>query len=290
MASGISLESRLMRRIKLTIEFDGSAFEGWQVQAAGRPSVEAALSGALAKVLGHEVCLRGAGRTDSGVHARGMTAHFDTERNIPADKLGQAVLGKLPDSLSIVRAEDVAPDFDARRDARLRWYRYQIQAGGPPHPLGPRCWRVRGKLDPVAMEKALEALKGDHDFRGFRSRQCSAKRTQLTMLEASMMRTSPMAGTEKRRSRPAAVEGELFAIDFKCRSFLMRMVRLMVGGVVAAGQGKLDAADIRRILKTGERPPVVRSAPAHGLCLMAVGYEDEERQTILTAHPPPPSF
>lgn len=279
------------RRIKLTIEFDGSAFEGWQVQAAGKPSVEAALGRALEKVLGREVKLRGAGRTDSGVHARGMTAHFDTARDIPAEKLGQALLGKLPDTVAVVRAEDAAPDFDARRDARLRWYRYQIQAGGPPHPLGPRCWRVRGRLDLEAMEKALEAFRGDHDFRGFRASQCSAKRTQLTMLEASMMRGAPKRrGKDSGPLRGIADEGELIALDFKCRSFLMRMVRLMVGAVVAAGQEKLDAGDIRRILKGGKRPPVVRSAPAHGLCLMAVGYTDEDRQTILTEHPPPPSF
>jgi len=260
------------------------------VQAAGRPSVEAALSKALAKVLGHEIKLTGAGRTDSGVHARGMTAHFDTARDIPAEKLGQALLGKLPDALAIVRAEDAAPDFDARRDARLRWYRYQIQAGGPPHPLGARCWRVRGRLDVDAMEQALEALKGDHDFSGFRAAQCSAKRTQLTMLEASLMRTDQTSGMGKQQAKQRTDEGELLAIDFKCRSFLMRMVRLMVGGVVAAGQGKVDGSDIRRILETGERPPVVRSAPAHGLCLMAVAYDSEERQTILTEHPPPPSF
>lgn len=278
-------------RIKLTIEFDGSAFEGWQVQAAGRPSVEAALNQALSKALGHEVKVCGAGRTDSGVHALGMTAHFDTSRSIPPDRIGKACAGQLPPSVSIVRAQNVAGNFDARRDATMRWYRYQLQAGGPDHPLGPHCWRVRGALDLKAMRAALGELEGDHDFSGFRSSACSAKRTQLTMLEASMTRTAKAAASARRGNAGESPKpGELLAFDFKCRSFLMRMVRLMVGGVAAAGQGKLDAADIRRILKTGERPPVVRSAPAHGLCLMAVGYDDEERQTILTEHPPPPSF
>lgn len=276
-----------IRRIKITVEFDGKAFEGWQMQAEGRASVESALGRGLSKALGHEVKVFGSGRTDSGVHSLGMTAHFDTTTSIPVGKLGQATRGKLPESLAIVKAEEVAPDFDARGHARLRWYRYQIQAGGPPHPLGPRCWRVPGRLDIGAMEAALEPLKGDHDFRGFRSVQCTAKRTQLTMLEASLMRTVRMGG---RSGDGLTREGEMLAFDFKCRSFLMRMVRLMVGAVVAAGKGRLEPADIRRILKSGERPHTVRSAPAEGLCLMAVAYDPGEGQSILTEHPRPPSF
>lgn len=280
----------LHRRFKITVEFDGKAFEGWQVQAGGRASVEAALARGLSSALGHEVRVFGSGRTDSGVHARGMTAHFDTTTSIPAEKIGEAAACELPDSVAITRAEEVPPTFDARRDARLRWYRYQIQAGGPVHPLGPRCWRVRGHLDVDAMEAALKPLHGDHDFRGFRSSQCTATRTQLTMLEASLIRTAKTAWSGSRATEPSTLEGELLALDFKCRSFLMRMVRLMVGAVVAAGKGKLQPEDIRRILETGERPHTVRSAPAEGLCLMAVGYDPEERQTILTEHPPPPSF
>jgi tRNA pseudouridine38-40 synthase len=272
------------RRIKITVEFDGGAFQGWQVQGAGRPSVEAALARALGGALGHEVKLTGAGRTDSGVHALGMTAHFDTTTPIPVEKLSGAAAGMLPASVAIVRAEEAAGDFDARRDAVLRWYRYQIQVGGPPHPLGPRCWRVREALDVEAMEAGLAILGGDHDFRGFRASQCTAKRTQLTMEEASLTRAAGTAGSGHR------AEGELLAIDFKCRSFLMRMVRLMVGAVVAAGRGRLGAGDIRRILESGERPHTVRSAPAEGLCLMAVAYTEDERRSVLTRHPPPPSF
>jgi tRNA pseudouridine38-40 synthase len=280
----------VFRRIKITVEFDGAAFEGWQVQAAGRPSVEAALAQGLGEALGHEVKVFGSGRTDSGVHARGMTAHFDTTTAIPIERLGEATAGRLPRSVAIVRAVEVAPTFDARRDARLRWYRYQIQAGGAAHPLGARCWRVRGRLDVEAMEAALAVLHGDHDFRGFRSSQCTAKRTQLTMLEASLTRTAHTAWSGNRAAEPETLEGELLAIDFKCRSFLMRMVRLLAGAVVAAGKGRLTAAEIRRILETGERPHTVRSAPAEGLCLMAVAYDEDERRSVLTRHPPPPSF
>jgi tRNA pseudouridine38-40 synthase len=285
------LERQSIHRIKLTIEFDGSAFEGWQVQSGGRPSVEAALNHALSKALGHEVKVYGAGRTDSGVHALGMTAHFDTSRSIPPERLGKAASGALPSSVSIVKAEEAAPDFDARRDATMRWYRYQLRAGGPDHPLGPRCWRARGSLDLDAMRAALAELEGDHDFSGFRSSSCSATRTQLTLREASLIRTAKRGrktGTAGAYESPEP--GELLALDFKCRSFLMRMVRMMVGGVVAVGQGKLEPGDIRKILKSGKRPPVVRSVPAEGLCLMAVGYGEAETRSILTDHPLPPSF
>ncbi len=281
----------MLRRIKLTIEFDGSAFEGWQVQSGGRPSVEAALNQALSKALGHEVKVYGAGRTDSGVHALGMTAHFDTSRSIPPDRIGKATSGALPASVSIVKAGEAAPDFDARRDATMRWYRYQLQAGGPDHPLGPHCWRVRGALDLDAMRAALTELEGDHDFSGFRSSSCSATRTQLTLREASQIRTAKrISNSGGKGANEVPAMGELLALDFKCRSFLMRMVRMMVGGVVAVGQGKLEPKDIRRILKSGKRPPVVRSVPAEGLCLMAVGYSEAETRTILTDHPLPPSF
>lgn len=264
---------KTLRRIKLTLEFDGSAFEGWQTQAEGRPSVEVALVRALEGTLGHPVKLQGAGRTDSGVHARGMTAHFDTTTSIPVDRIGGAAMGRLPESLAIVGAEDVAPDFDARRDALLRWYRYQIQLGGPAHPLGPRCWRIQGEIDLDVMARATAKLEGDHDFTGFRASKCTAKRTQLTMLQARMLRS-----------------GDVLAIDFKCRSFLMRMVRLMVGAIIATGREKLTPGEIDRILKTGRRPHPVRSAPADGLCLMAVAYSEAERESILTDERLPPSF
>lgn len=261
-----------MRRIKLEIEFDGEPFEGWQRQSRA-PSVQGELERALGEAVKHAVTLHGAGRTDSGVHARGMVAHFDTTNPIPAERLPLALRGKIPKEISVVRAEEADAEFDARRDAVLRWYRYQILQSPRDHPLGPRAWIVRRPLDVDRMRRVVEAFAGEHDFVGFRTSQCTAKRTRLTMEEASV--------TEA---------GELLAIDFKCRSFLQRMVRLMVGAVVAAGDGKVTDKEIREVLRTGRRPAIIRSVPAHGLCLMGIAYDEAERANILTQKPNPPSF
>ena len=260
------------RRIRLTIEYDGGAFAGWQKQARGE-SVQEGVERALVKVLKHGVTLHGAGRTDAGVHALDMVAHFDTANRMPADRLPLALAGFLPEGISVVAAEDAAADFDARGDAILRWYRYQIQLTRTAHPLGAHAWRVYWPLDRDKIRKALARLEGRHDFTGFRVSTCAAQRTLLTLEEASL-----------------SERGDVIAVDFKCRSFLQRMVRLMVGAIVGVGAGRLSIKELVRILDSGERPNTIRSAPAEGLCLMRIAYTAEEAENILTDHPPPPSF
>lgn len=261
-----------MNRIKLTIEFDGAPFSGWQVQKRGS-SVQEVLETAIERALGERVRVHAAGRTDAGVHALAMVAHFDTANAIPVDKIPNALGAHLPDEVAVTSAESVPPEFDARRDATLRWYRYQISLDRRQHPLGPRAWRLRGRLDLKRTRAALAHFRGEHDFQGFRSSQCSAKRTLLTMREARLVKV-----------------GDLVAIDFKCRSFLQRMVRMMVGAAIAAGQGRIEPGLVGEILRTGDRPHTIKSAPAEGLCLMQIAYSKEEEKAILAAHPAPPSF
>ncbi len=262
----------MLRRIKLILQYDGSAFLGWQSQAAGT-TVQAAVEAAIHAITGARVRVHAAGRTDTGVHARAMPAHFDLEHTIPAERLAVALNHFLPPAVSVLAAEEAAPAFDARRGAILRWYRYQILRARMRRPLGARVWQVWHPLDLDAMADALSLLRGEHDFSGFRSSQCQSRRTRLLMEEASM--TSA---------------GELLAIDFKCRSFLHHMVRFMVGTVVAMGLGKIDRERLLLIRDKGQRPQLVYCAPPDGLCLMAVGYNEEQRRDILEAHPAPPSF
>ena len=261
-----------VRRIRLTVQFDGSAFQGWQRQAEGR-TVQGLLEEAIAGITGQTVTLFGAGRTDSGVHALAMPAHFDIEHSIPAVRLPVALNHFLPAEVSVLAAEETAPDFDARRHALLRWYRYQILPARHRRPLGPRAWQVWQPLEIEALRAGLAMLEGDHDFGGFRSSQCQASRTRLTLERARLV-----------------TGREMLALDFKCRSFLHHMVRFMAGTVVAHAQGRLDEERLRRILEEGERPQLVDCAPPQGLCLMAVGYDDREREQILKAAPAPPSF
>lgn len=260
------------RRIKIVVEFDGRPFTGWQRQRNGI-SVQEVLEIGLENVLQHRVTLFGAGRTDAGVHALAMPAHFDTSNPIPAERLSQALQPFLPREVAVVAATETSPEFDSRGDALLRWYRYQIQTGRSRHPLGARVWRVVQPLDRARIKKALAQLEGKHDFRGFRAATCTAKRTLLTMREASLRES-----------------GDLLAFDFKCQSFLQRMVRLMAGAIVGVGEGRLSLAALVEIRDSGRRPSVVRSAPAEGLCLMDVAYTLEDARRLLDFHPLPPSF
>ncbi len=261
-----------IRRIRLLVQYDGAEFLGWQSQAQG-PTVQDTLERALEAIVGHRVRIHGAGRTDTGVHAAAMPAHCDLQHSIPAERLPVALNHFLPPSISVLEADDAAPDFDARRHAIMRWYRYQVLCERMRRPLGPRAWHVWRPLDVSAMTEALELLRGEHDFSGFRSAHCQSRRSVLTLQGAELTRA-----------------GELLAFDFKCRSFLHHMVRFMVGTVVAVGQGLLDRERLLRILDHGERPQLSLCAPPEGLCLMAVGYDEAERESILSARPQPPSF
>lgn len=279
-----ALEERLRglptRRIRMAIEYDGGPFTGWQRQRQGT-SVQGALEDAIARAVQHRVRLFGAGRTDAGVHALGMVAHFDTSSTLAAESLARAATSYLPAEISVFRAEEVEPDFDARRDALLRWYRYQIMLTRSARPLGPRAWKITAALGMDKMREALAELQGEHDFAGFRTSGCTAKRTRLNLEEASLsIAEEPCPGSGSR----------LIALDFKCRSFLQRMVRLMVGCVVGVGAGRLGLADVAAIRDTGKRPHTIRSAPPGGLCLMAIAYSASEEENVLTEHPPPPSF
>lgn len=260
------------RRIRLLLQYDGGPFLGWQHQPGGG-TIQDAVEGGLERLLGERVRIVAAGRTDTGVHAMAMPVHFDTFHEIPAGKIAVAAGRFLPDAISILESSEAPADWDARRSARLRWYRYQVLMAPVRRPLGPRAWRVFRPLDLGAIERALAELRGRHDFSGFRSSQCQSRRTVLDLEEAAMR-----------------IDGELLAFDFKCRSFLHHMVRFMVGTLVSVGLGQIDLARLRRILNEGDRPQLVLCAPPEGLCLMAVGYTPEECDAIRRANPPLPSF
>ena len=260
------------RRVKTIVQYDGAGFVGWQAQARGA-TVQQALEAALERLLGQPIKVHAAGRTDAGVHARAMPVHFDMDHSMPIERLALGVARFLPPGVSVLTSEEAPPEFDARRRAVLRWYRYQILRSRLRRPLGPRAWQVHRPLDLDAIESGLSILRGHHDFRGFRSSHCQSQRTELT-LEAAEMTT----------------HGDVIAFDFKCRSFLHHMVRFLTGTLTSMGLGQIDAPRLRRILDDGERPQRILCAPPEGLCLMDVAYTDVERERILAARPAPPSF
>jgi len=262
----------MSRKIKMIVQYDGSAYQGWQIQP-GRPTVQGTIETAMKEVFGQAVRIHAAGRTDTGVHALAMPLHFETEHAIPIERIPTAISVNLPATIGILSAEEVDMSFDARRDAILRWYRYQICRAGLQEPLGPRAWHFRKPLDMDRVHIGLELLRGEHDFRGFRSAQCRSERTVLDLQEVSIH-----------------LADNLVAFDFKCRSFLQHMIRFLVEGLVALGHGRIDPGQLRRGLEEGVRPGVVRCAPPEGLCLMDVAYGRDEKTRILDMSPKPPSF
>ena len=245
-----------MPRYKLTIEYDGTPYSGWQIQDNG-PSVQGALIEAIAAFAGERVSVNGAGRTDAGVHAMGQVAHIDLERNWEADVVRDALNAHLrPQPVAILSAEIVADDFDARFSATKRHYLYRIIVRRADLALDrDRTWRVPRPLDADAMRLAAQRLIGNHDFTTFRATECQAKSPVKTLDVLNVARV-----------------GDEVQVRASARSFLHHQVRSMVGSLVQVGDGKWSADDISRILAARDRTMCGPVAPAEGLYLVKVDY------------------
>lgn len=248
-----------MPRYRLTIEYDGTPFVGWQSQA-GSDAVQDHLTAAIFKASGETVNLRGAGRTDSGVHALGQVAHFDLAKDWDSFRLREALNFHLkPAPVAVLEAAAAAPDFDARFSATGRHYLYRIVSRrAPPTLERDRVWWVSVPLDADAMHEAAQALVGHHDFTTFRASACQANSPMRTLDQLKVSR----------------VGGEIH-ITASARSFLHNQVRSMVGSLKLVGDGKWMAGDLKRALEACHRPACGPVAPASGLYLTRVDYPDE---------------
>lgn len=248
-----------MRTIRLTIEFDGTPFVGWQRQALGL-SVQQALEEALERILEEPVTVHGSGRTDAGVHARGLVAHFRTAKTIPLSAFREGVNRFLPSEIAIHSAEEAAPAFHARHDACGKWYRYTLQTGPVRAPLVARqAWHLRPPLDLERMRAAATHFVGRHDFAVFRTSHCDAKTTIREIYSVDLHE-----------------EGELIHIDVRGNGFMRHMVRIMVGTLVEIGLRKRPVEDVIRLLAKDTELRAGMTAPAQGLCLMEVYYGKSE--------------
>jgi tRNA pseudouridine38-40 synthase len=245
-----------MPRYKLTIEYDGGPFVGWQRQANGR-SVQQAIEEAIAAFSQQEVVLKGAGRTDAGVHGLGQVAHIDLSRDWDTDTVRDAVNAHLrPEPVTILSAELVPADFDARFSAVKRHYLYRISDRRAPPALDRgRLWHVPQRLDEEAMHLSAQSLLGRHDFTTFRSSECQAKSPVRTLDRLDVSR-----------------EGGEIAIRASARSFLHNQVRSMVGALKKVGEGKWPVGEVAAALAACDRTRSGPVAPAHGLYLVAVDY------------------
>ena len=256
-----------MARYKLLIEYDGTGFVGWQRQGNGM-SIQQAIEAALAKAEPGAGTLRGAGRTDAGVHATGQCAHVDLDRYWRPDRLRDAINAHLrPQRIAVLAAEPAEDDFDARFSAVRRHYLYRILNRRAPLALDKgQAWLVKRRLDAGAMHAAAQLLLGRHDFSTFRDSECQAQ--------------SPVRTLER---MDVAREGDAISIRVSARSFLHRQVRSMVGSLEHVGSGKWQPCDLAAALEARDRARCGQVAPADGLFLVQVDYGGHDC-------PAPPGF
>jgi tRNA pseudouridine38-40 synthase len=246
-----------MPRYKLTIEYDGTPFFGWQVQDTAL-TVAGVLEAAVEKLSGERTKIFGAGRTDAGVHALGQVAHLDLSKDWETDTIRDGLNAHLrPHPVAVLSAEKAADDFDARFSALKRHYVYKIINRRADLALERgHAWRVPRPLDEHAMHEAAQALVGNHDFTTFRAAECQANSPVKTLDVLKVSRT-----------------GEEVRVEASARSFLHHQVRSMVGSLAQVGDGKWSVADLKEALEARDRSVCGPVAPPDGLYLVKVDYE-----------------
>lgn len=247
-----------MPRFKLTVEYDGSGFVGWQRQANGQ-SVQQVLEEAAEAYCQTPIAVQGAGRTDAGVHATAQVAHLDIPRNDDGNRVRDALNALVrPHAVAVLKAEQVPDAFHARFDANERRYRYLISTRRAPLALERnRAWWLPRKLNAEAMHEGAQVLVGKHDFSTFRATECQAKTPVKTLTRISAER-----------------DGDTIKVDVEAPSFLHHQVRNIVGTLCLVGEGKWSKEDVETALKACDRRAGGQTAPPEGLYLTYVGYPD----------------
>lgn len=267
-----------MRKILLTVAYEGSGFHGFAYQDGVR-TVEGALADAVRAACGHEAVITGASRTDAGVHAYGNLASFDTDSTIPAEKFAAALNTKLPQDVRVVCAKEVAPDFHPRKTGWKKTYEYRILNAELPDPmLGRYTYHYRAPLDVHAMGQAAKALVGEHDFTSFCSVHSLSETRVRTIYDCLVLTRDAYpadlfpAGCGQ--DRDARQQAQLVVIRVSGSGFLYHMVRIIAGTLLDVGRGRLSAEDIPRILEARDRSAAGATLDAQGLFLL--GYEKND--------------
>ena len=253
--------SFLMPRYRITVEYDGTPFVGWQSQDNG-PSVQGRLEDAIKNFSSEGVRVKGAGRTDAGVHALGQVAHFDLKKSWDPLRIREAMNFHLrPDPIAVLNCGEVPAEFDARFSATARHYLYKILNRRAPTALDiKRVWRVQVPLDFEAMNDAAQVLVGHHDFTTFRASACQANSPMRTLAKLDVFR-----------------HGEEIHIEASARSFLHNQIRSLAGTLKMVGEGKWTKAEVKRALECRDRKACAAVAPPYGLYLIKVEYPEENR-------------
>lgn len=245
-----------MRNIKLTIEYDGKDFNGWQKQP-NKLNIQGTIEQAIKSITGEDVELNASGRTDAGVHALGQVANFKTNSQIPIEKFAIAINSRLKKSIVIKSAEEVEERFHSRLNCKKKTYRYVINNSFE----GSAIYRylethIPQKLDIEKMKKAIKYFEGEHDFKAFKASGTSSKSSVRTIYEANIYQ-----------------EDERIYIELTGNGFLYNMVRIIAGTLVDVGMGKIQPDEIPEIIKLGKRENAGKTLPPNGLYLVKVMYE-----------------
>ncbi len=252
----MSAPSAQLPRWKCAVAYDGTSFTGWQSQLGGQ-AVQDMIEQRLAAIFGRELRIHGSGRTDAGVHARGQVFHFDADWPHGEAKLLAAFRTGLPPTISVQSARRITSDFHARFSATGKVYHYAIRHGGTADPFEfPFCWAMPHTLDVAAMRAAAARLVGRHDFRSFSAVKGEEREDNVRTL----------------RRLDVTARGPRLRLTAEADGFLYKMVRSLVGALVAVGRGQLAPDDLTVILHERRRTHRVKTAPPQGLCLMKVFY------------------
>ena len=248
-----------MRRMKLTVAYDGAAYSGFQMQPNG-PTIQSVMEEALGRLLQEKVRLRAAGRTDAGVHARAQVVDFADAGRRDAETIVRGGNALLPPDIRILSAVEAPPSFDARGEAKAKEYRYFLHLHPVPSPFLLRyAWHLGRPLDLPAMREGLGHLVGEHDFSAFRGQGCTAKRTVRRILRAEL----------------APRSSALWVLSVTGSGFLRHMVRAIAGTLADVGTGRIAPGKVPSILASGDRRQAGPTAPAPGLFLWRVAYGED---------------
>lgn len=244
-----------MRNLKITVQYDGTKYCGWQKQP-NSPGIQGEIEYAIYEITKEKVNITGSGRTDAGVHALGQVANFKTNSNIPASRIPDALNAKLPKDISIIDCEEVDEDFHSRYSAKGKIYRYLIYNKPYRSPLyKDTSYHIRYDLDIDKMRSEAKSLIGEHDFKGFMSSGSSVKDTVRTIYDISI--------TEKE---------DLIVLEVEGNGFLYNMVRIISGTLVEVGLNNIEPEDIPKIIEAKNRQMAGKTLPPQGLFLMEVEY------------------
>lgn len=264
-----------MKRVMLVVAYEGTAYRGWQVQP-GHITVESVLNEALSVLLGEEITVTGASRTDSGVHSLGNVAVFDTGARMPADKISYALNQRLPEDIVVQRSCQVADNFHPRKCKSTKTYEYRILNRTFPMPTLRRdTYFYYRTLDTEKMSRAAEYLVGEHDFKSFCSIHTQAKDTVREVYECRVL-----------SDENAVPDGRLITIRITGNGFLYNMVRIIAGTLIQVGIGELEPEQMGEILGARDRKAAGPTAPALGLTMMGIWFEEDPNPQTQPDNPP----